>query len=333
MFSTEMKIRPGHMLLELMVFLPFCTSAQSWTQTSAPSTNWSWIAASADGARLVATTSVGISNANSVWISTDAGSTWTPTSVPAVNNWYRVASSADGTRLAAAAYDGIYISADSGNTWAKTCAASWDWLSLAMSADGLEVVAQPHCDCAEILTSCDGGTTWASNGIPSATRINLACSRNGSKLVAAVDYLGGGSQIFTSTNMGASWEAADSPPGADSLGCIASSADGSTWVVGGGGIFVTTNSGATWIANNVVAFGGSVNWISCASSADGSTLVAVARSDNLDLKFASLIFTSTNFGISWTQADAPVKDWTCVASSADGHGLVGSASVDRFSTY
>ena len=133
--------------------------------------------------------------------------------------------------------------------------------------------------------------------------------------------------------MGASWEAADSPPGADSLGCIASSADGSTWVVGGGGIFVTTNSGATWIANNVVAFGGSVNWISCASSADGSTLVAVARSDNLDLKFASLIFTSTNFGISWTQADAPVKDWTCVASSRDGHGLVGSACVDPFSPY
>jgi hypothetical protein len=63
----------------------------------------------------------------------------------------------------------------------------------------------------------------------------------------------------------------------------------------------------------------------CVSSADGSTLVAIATVP-LGSESFGFIFTSTNFGISWTQADAPRKVWNCVASSADGHELVGSAS-------
>src|SRR5947199_3608662 len=62
--------------------------AQPWTQTSAPVTNWSAVASSADGARLLAAVSDGL-----IYTSTDSGGTWTATSAPSAN-WSAVASSA-----------------------------------------------------------------------------------------------------------------------------------------------------------------------------------------------------------------------------------------------
>jgi len=69
--------------------------AQIWTQTSAPNTNWTSIASSADGTKLVAVADLG-----GIWVSTDSGGTWTQTSAPQ-SGWFRVASSADGSGLAA----------------------------------------------------------------------------------------------------------------------------------------------------------------------------------------------------------------------------------------
>lgn len=55
-------------------------------------------------------------------------------------------------------------------------------------------------------------------------------------------------------------------------------------------------------------------WAAVASSADGNKLVAIG----------SYIYTSTNAGTTWTQANVPMAeylDWTSVASSADGNKL------------
>ena len=90
----------------------FC-SAQEWTATSAPVTNWSSVASSADGSKLVAAVNGGL-----IYTSTNSGSTWVATSAPA-NSWGCVASSADGTRLFAVGL-GLYASADSGSTWQRT---------------------------------------------------------------------------------------------------------------------------------------------------------------------------------------------------------------------
>src|SRR5262245_16612079 len=105
--------------------------SQTWTQTSAPVTNWTSIACSADGRNIVAVagrfegfqTSYGVGQ---IYISDDSGTTWRLTSAP-VTNWASVASSADGTRLVAAVgpcceLGPIYASADSGVTWAQTSA-------------------------------------------------------------------------------------------------------------------------------------------------------------------------------------------------------------------
>jgi len=78
--------------------------------TSAPATNWTSIATSADGTRLVAAAG-GLSGGyvGPIYFSTNSGSTWTITDAPFIN-WTSVASSADGSRLvAASAYSGIYV--------------------------------------------------------------------------------------------------------------------------------------------------------------------------------------------------------------------------------
>src|SRR5436190_795884 len=80
---------------------------QTWTQTSAPITNWSGVASSADGSRLVAAVSGG-----RIYTSTDSGAGWTATGAPSTN-WSAVASSADGTKLVAVVNGGgIHTSPD-----------------------------------------------------------------------------------------------------------------------------------------------------------------------------------------------------------------------------
>lgn len=58
----------------------------------------------------------------------------------------------------------------------------------------------------------------------------------------------------------------------------------------------------------------STNWVSVASSADGTRLVAAVS--------GGPIFTSTNSGMSWIPTSAPATNWNTVASSADGTVLV-----------
>src|ERR1700722_2529838 len=76
-------------------------SAQTWTQTIAPTNLWSTIACSADGSKLVAgagSSPVLNQRISPIYVSTNFGATWTLTSAPS-NAWTSVASSADGTNL------------------------------------------------------------------------------------------------------------------------------------------------------------------------------------------------------------------------------------------
>lgn len=77
----------------------------------------------------------------------------------------------------------------------------------------------------------------------------------------------------------------------------------------GGYIYVSNDSGATWTQSGSI----SAKWYSIASSSDGSKLVAVGNN--------TAIYTSTNFGASWTARDS-VRSWRTVASSADGTKLI-----------
>ena len=113
----------------------------SWTGTTAPVTNWSCVAGSADGRRLTAADALG----GTVYVSNDYGANWFPTASPS-NAWYAVASSADGKILTAVAggqfYAGaVLTSTNAGYSWNATDAPQTNWYFTATSADGGKAAA------------------------------------------------------------------------------------------------------------------------------------------------------------------------------------------------
>ena len=122
-------------------------SGKTWRPTDTPTNNWSAIASSGDGTRLVAASveSATIEGAStglgSIYTSADSGTNWVRTAAP-TDLWIAVASSADGVWLVAASSDGlIYQSTNSGATWTPTTAPEDSWNGLVSSADGLKLMA------------------------------------------------------------------------------------------------------------------------------------------------------------------------------------------------
>ena len=297
------------------------TSAQTWTQTSAPSNYWNSVASSADGSKLVAASD------GAIYTSTDSGAAWTATSAP-ITNWISVASSADGVKLFAAVNGGgIYTSLDSGAAWMLTSAPITNWTSVACSADGGKALAvaagslHPYfAQEGSIYTSSDSGTNWVVSSAPLGRWIAVASSADGNKLVAVQPF-----EICTSKDSGATWATTNAPGYTASIAC---SSAGSLLLLGGadpfhmpygGCLLVSTNCGMNWEGCNA----GTVGRGSVACSADGRTLIGAGGPPTSPLGTRiDVVQTSTNSGVTWARADAPAMSWTSVASSADGGKLV-----------
>jgi photosystem II stability/assembly factor-like uncharacterized protein len=296
-------------------------SAQTWTQTSAPSNDWFSVASSADGSKLVA--AAGLTNGGDglIYISTNSGVDWMPTSAP-TDSWTTVASSADGTKLVAAASgDSIYTSTNSGFDWAATSAPSNNWSSVVSSADGATLAAAANSD--GIYFSTNFGSDWTESDAPITNWNSIASSADGSKIAA----VNGGGEIWISDDSGMTWIFATNAPTSPSNGRfpavsltgIASSADGTKLVAvsvpialpGGryfgimicrssdGGITWTTSA---WTTNLLTAE-------TIASSADGNKLIAGTSGG---------IYTSTDSGTTWIQ-ETNISG--SIACSADGNKL------------
>src|ERR1022692_806685 len=245
---------------------------QTWTQTSAPATNWAVVVSSADGTKLAAAVDVPgnplLPPANSIFISTNSGITWTPSGVDLGGlgwDWNYLASSADGSLLLAAPFYGLLcISTDAGTTWNSSgpppgiFGAEYYWTGLASSPDGIKLAATAYSQASAI-----------NNGM-----------------------------IFISTNSGATWTQANTM--FDVCWSITFAADGNDLIAGvmDDSIYISTNSGTTWFAS------GSTNELfwSVASSADGSHMVASSY-------LSGQIYTSKDSGVSWTSANAPNVIW------------------------
>lgn len=266
--------------------------------------------------------------------------TWTQTSAPS-NDWHCVASSADGTILIAGEdsyWDAqpspgqIYLSADSGTTWTPADIPSNYWQTVASSADGTKLFAVPQTVADTIFISTNSGMTWISNYVSNVWFSSIVSSSDGKKL-AGIDFdPSNNSWIYVSTNSGFTWLKTSAPEAVwtTTWQCIACSADGSKIFAGmwnpgglygntGGPIYVSTNSGETWTQTGAPLN----NWISIASSADGTKLVAVVN-------YGNVIYTSTNSGASWTQNFISSPElWTRVASSVDGTKLVAVSDTGK----
>jgi photosystem II stability/assembly factor-like uncharacterized protein len=306
-------------------------TAQTWTQTSAPSNNnWVAVASSADGSKLIAAGMPCI-----YCISTNSGSTWITNTQPqkgsSYGSWISIASSADGTKLVGISFNTIWASTNSGITWFSNSVPGVSaFISVTLSADGTKLVAVESLNTSpgSIYTSTNLGVTLTQTTAPTNFWTSVASSADGTKLVAAATTSTHGGPIYTSTNSGLTWALTGAPT---NIGwqTVASSADGSKLLAGSavsftpglgyGGIYTSTNFGITWTSNHVPA----AQWQSVASSADGTKLVAVA------IEPRGLIYSSTNSGATWVSNNVPNDGWHSVASSADGNQLVAASIVNE----
>jgi photosystem II stability/assembly factor-like uncharacterized protein len=205
-------------------------------------------------------------------------------------------------------------------TWSKISAPVDNyWQSITSSSDGTKLAAVTgYPNNGNIYVSTNSGSNWTQSSSSSAEWSGIACSADGSRLIVVAQN----SLPRLSTNGGGNWtNAAVSSTGWTS---VASSFDGSRLVMlGSAGIFTSTNFGATWNTNKIAG----VTLGEIASSADGTRLAAVA--------FQGGIYTSGDSGTTWTSnsTPAPIPNFTCIASSADGSHLLAGVGGNGGSLY
>ena len=296
--------------------------AQEWTVASAPATNWSSVACSADGSKIVAAVYGGL-----IYTSADYGASWTPTAAPTAS-WTSIACSADGTTCLAMASDaGVIYTTNSGAAWMLigdlNPGGYWNGFLVAESADGATLVAASSP--IPICISTNAGAAWFQTDfdLPIGWNIrSLGLSADGGELlIGAAGINAAELLIYNSGSQYPPFEAYTYGYGFGAAS-VALSADGTRLIDTDGYIRISTNSGATWTA--AVSQG---PWTLVASSADGTKLVAACGGAS------GVIITSADSGATWTASGAPSTNWAAVASSADGSRLVAAVGGGLIHTF
>jgi hypothetical protein len=280
--------------------------AQGWVPASAPVTNWSCLAFSADGSTVAAGIDQG-----TIYISTNSGETWQPSGAPN-ENWTGIACSADGTIMVGVTLNtGAYYSWDSGRTWAVSHVVPGYFHGVAASADGSHFAATPWSQIIELSTN--SGADWLATSSQNADWDAIAMSADGHRLVAA-DYNNG--PIYCSPDSGATWTETSAPN--EDWSSVACSADGMTMAAAGmsmyafGEIYLSTDGGTNWVWTHAP----NVSWNSISCSADGLHFLAAGHYSYYPGATPG-IYLSIDGGGTWTLMDAPGTNWGSAVLSAN----------------
>jgi hypothetical protein len=252
------------------------------------------------------------------------------------------ASSGDAAPLDASIAGVLDAKAQSGvwtNRTQGTLASGQEWLAVASDASGQHLVAvsstvtSPGDLVSGTWTSTNGGLTWAHIGGRDG-HASVASNSTGTVFIVAGGRagIGGDEPIWELTNSGATWALMEFPHNCSS---VASDATGTHFVAGSEtGVFLTSSdSGASWTEQT--PSGPAQNWISVASSATGTMLVALSGGGATGSCHGYCspvgdIWTSTDSGVTWIDRTptGPVHNasWTSVASDSSGMNLVAVGS-------
>ena len=267
-------------------------SGLAFSATTLPPANWTSISSDSSGNHLLAT-----ARGKQLYVSNDAGVTWTARStglVPATYEWIDVEASGTGQYLYANRDSNkIFRSDDYGSTWSDAIAPGFysdGNRGIAVSEDGAVVVTtgtsisyrddNALLGCVmtsprdeqlcnpKVLISQNYGSTWQQHSLAGLLIVSLAISTDGS----------------TQTAITLDYEIRE---------------EGPVLIFR---FFVSRNSGDTWIEE--VEFEESPtdsNGMGVAISNDGKNIVATRDG-------SSTFYTSTNYGVDWTQKSLPVGD-------------------------
>jgi len=279
--------------------------------------------------------------------------TWTQVSVDLPNasttNFQWITMSSDAQNLATiiniinttsdpACY--VYYSRNGGQTWTQSnltfgvggIPGTWWCMSSSSSGQYVVAVAQisiPSNITSTIYISADYGATWsaATNGPPFGNfeTNSLAISNNGNTIVAIAS-----SAVFISHDRGTSWQPILNGLPVTNWGSVSFSgvqqyqfitlaacqSSGNNGYNIGGGLWFSHDNGVTWTQNATYPAPplGSVN-PTIASSSTGQNLAAFFNPE--------YIYTSQNYGQSWTQNTPPngYNIWQYITSSSTGQYL------------
>jgi Tyrosine-protein kinase ephrin type A/B receptor-like len=225
----------------------------SWSAASGVSgSGWTGAAASANGAKLAATSG---SSGGSIWIK--SGGAWAQR--PVYGNWSDIAmASSAATMIAvqAGATGKIFVSQDSGTTWAEPAGGQptggGSWTAVACSADCRWAVAAQSGSAGSLFVSSDWGTTWAVlPGWPTGSWSSVASSGTFKRIIAG--QAGTLGKLYVGSYASDSWSWSHDAGLLTDWSSVAASYDGSVLVAasralteGNGGIWRSIDSGSSW---------------------------------------------------------------------------------------
>lgn len=192
-----------------------------------------------------------------IFVSEDAGLTWTQISSVAASFWALHASpnyASDGL-IYAGGFKSLYRMENDGSnqTQLATGLLMTDTVrSLAFSPDfGSDNTIFAGTTSSGVVRSTDGGTTWGSIGLAGLWVNALAFAIDGSSTIL---FAGTGKGVYRSLDNGDSWTAATTGMGEARIESLVVSPDfindGHLYVSGRGGLYKSVNSGGSWTAIN-----------------------------------------------------------------------------------
>jgi hypothetical protein len=278
----------------------------TWTTAQPIKQHWSAVAVSSNGATAACV------SGGAIYTGIAAGFAGSPQGV--FNSWTCVGSSSDGVNLVAAGLGLLYVSHDSGSTWATPSDLTTQlWVSVASSANGQTMLAAVSGG--PLFISSTSGGSWTQTPTVPALLTNwssVAVSADGMKLFASVS----GGQIFKRVIPSQTWV----PHGpVRNWRAICSSSDGSRLAAAenGGQIYTSSDGGTNWAATGPVE-----SWTSIACSANGTNLAATVSGGQ--------VYISLDFGSSWTPR-ATARNWSSIGMA--GAGSILTAAVDGDQLY
>lgn len=166
----------------------------------------------------------------------------------------------------------------------------------------------------------------------------VASDSDGSNLIACSQE----GKLYTSSDFGETWTERKPAGDVDILWMrVASDSDGSNLMACSGWgtsrlgkLYTSSDFGETWAERRPVVGYANAEWSQVASDSDGSNLMAVVYITRFDTSSFARVYTSSNFGESWTErkpAGDIEKFWSQVASDSDGSFLV--ATVEGGNIY
>jgi len=295
--------------------------------------NFDSITCSSNGQVIASTGYNESSNLFSIFLSSNAGSTWSVISSESLinqpNSLGSIKSNTNGTILVCSSYSsitgGIYLSSNSGITWTivpddgnnnLSGMQSNYWYSIDINEEGNVIHALSFNG---FYSSFDSGNTWSVVQTTDTTIVTdfgffngiIATNSDGSKIIAAECSPG---PIHLSTNSGNNWVTVPNDGNNDNLSGTTnqnwlSSAISSTgqYLAAGsiGGIYLSSNFGKNWYivpddGNNNLSLLQNSYWSSISYSQNGSTITALGN--------GNICILSSNYGHTWSFINLSATD-------------------------